>query len=78
MLALFEMVKVNRRIMILKRRDDPGKVLGPLSPIAHGLRLGIKRSRALKGLAPEAKAHLSEGKWPLSAVPKIMMINQNR
>ena len=69
---------MNRRIMILKRRDNPGKVLGPLSPIPLGLRLGIKRSRALKGLAPEAKAHLSEGKWPLSALPKIMMINQNR
>ena len=62
---------MKRRSMILKRRDNPGKVLGPLSPIVLGL-------GPLKGLAPEAKAHLSEGKWPLSAVPKIMMINQNR
>ena len=41
-----------------------------LSPIPLGLRLRFKRSRALKGLeaeAPKAEAHLSDGKWHLSA-----------
>ena len=41
-----------------------------LSPIPLGLGLRFKRSRALKGLeaeAPKAEAHLSDGKWHLSA-----------